>query len=72
MPSSRATPMPANSICESAVTIPMTRMPPPDSKLSLTKEEITLIREWIQQGAPWQQHWSFVPVQDVDVPQFES
>jgi hypothetical protein len=37
------------------------QMPPPDSNKSLTPEEIGLIRQWIEQGAPWAQHWSFVP-----------
>ena len=37
-------------------------MPPPDSGLSLSPEEIDIIflRRWIEEGAGWQQHWSFV------------
>ena len=35
-------------------------MPPPDSNLSLTKEEIKTVRQWIAEGAKWEQHWSFV------------
>ena len=39
-------------------------MPPPDSGKELTKEQIELIRRWIDQGADWPQHWAFVsPVQ---------
>ena len=45
------------------------RMPPPDSKLSLTAEEIAIIRRWIEQGAEWKQHWSFLPVQAASVPE---
>jgi len=35
-------------------------MPPADSGKSLTQEEIDLIRKWIEQGANWQEHWSFL------------
>jgi len=36
------------------------RMPPPDSGKELSAEEIEQIGRWIDQGAPWQEHWSFV------------
>ena len=39
------------------------RMPPPDSNKRLTPAEIELVRQWIKQGAAWQEHWSFVPPQ---------
>lgn len=35
------------------------RMPPRDSGLSLSATEVELIRAWIEQGATWDQHWSF-------------
>ncbi len=35
-------------------------MPPPDSKLSLTKSEIAKIRAWIDGGAKWEGHWAFL------------
>lgn len=44
------------------------RMPPPDSKLSLTKKEKQLIERWIKQGAKWDQHWAFVPPKKVAIP----
>ena len=38
-------------------------MPPPHAKKeSLTKEEVALFRRWIEQGAPYQGHWSFEPL----------
>ena len=40
---------------------PDERMPPPDSKLALTDQQIASIRDWIEQGAHWQQHWAFIP-----------
>jgi hypothetical protein len=40
---------------------PDERMPPPDSKkLPLTAEEIELVRRWIDQGAQYDTHWSFL------------
>ena len=40
---------------------PDIRMPPPESKLELTTEEIQLIEKWIQQGAEYEGHWAFIP-----------
>ena len=36
------------------------RMPPPWSERELTKPQVELIRQWIEQGAKWQRHWSFI------------
>mgnify|MGYP005629961065 FL=1 len=38
------------------------KMPPQDSKLSLSPSEIELIKQWISQGARWNNHWSFEKV----------
>ena len=35
------------------------RMPPAHSKRPLNHEQIATLRQWIQQGAAWDQHWSF-------------
>lgn len=35
------------------------RMPPPEANVDLTDEQIQLIGRWIEQGAEWQDHWSF-------------
>jgi hypothetical protein len=35
------------------------RMPPPDSQRQLSAEQITLLKRWVEQGAVWQEHWSF-------------
>jgi hypothetical protein len=37
------------------------RMPPPESNLQLSEKEIQLLRQWIDSGATWDQHWSFRP-----------
>ena len=36
-------------------------MPPVKSKKKLTAEQKELIKRWIEQGAKWQAHWSFIP-----------
>lgn len=40
---------------------PALRMPPVASHLSLTPPEIALVRTWIEQGAKYEKHWSFIP-----------
>lgn len=35
------------------------RMPPPESKLSLTEAEKQLIEVWLETGAPYAKHWAF-------------
>ena len=47
------------------------RMPPEASKRSLTQPQIALIRRWIEQGARYEQHWSFQPIRAVAVPNVE-
>src|SRR5436305_10125118 len=36
------------------------KMPPPDSGKKLTPREIELLKRWIEQGAEYAQHWSYV------------
>src|SRR5712664_3562731 len=44
-------------------------MPPPDSNLSLTKEQKETLQRWIAEGAQYQPHWAFIPPPDsVHVP----
>ncbi|HCR28846.1 MAG TPA: hypothetical protein DIV79_02360 [Opitutae bacterium] len=47
-------------------------MPPADSELSLTDEEIAKLRQWISEGADWSQHWSFEPVDRPELPEVEN
>lgn len=50
---------------------PDLKMPPPDSGHELTAEEIAVLRRWIELGAEYETHWSFVPPQRADVPQID-
>jgi hypothetical protein len=45
------------------------RMPPEDP--ALTAEQIEVLRRWIDQGAPWQDHWAFEPLAAPTVPAVE-
>ncbi|HVC94179.1 MAG TPA: DUF1553 domain-containing protein [Pirellulales bacterium] len=51
-----------------ASTDPDERMPPVDSGRKLSAEQIELVRRWIEQGAKWQGHWSFIPPRRPSVP----
>jgi len=46
-------------------------MPPPDGEHHLKPEEIALIKRWIEQGAEWQRHWSFLTLSRPDLPEIE-
>ena len=43
-------------------TDPEEKMPPPKSKLSVTGDEISILRDWIESGGEVQGHWSFIPI----------
>jgi len=43
-------------------------MPPPESKLILTAREKALILKWIDQGAEYKEHWSFIAPKAVSLP----
>lgn len=54
---------------------PDERMPDPKSNKKLTDRQIALIKEWIEQGAPWRGHWAYLKltrpaVPDVSDPSF--
>jgi hypothetical protein len=49
-------------------TEPTERMPPPTSHLKLDAHEKELIKQWIEEGAEWQEHWGFVAPVRPEVP----
>ncbi len=44
-------------------------MPPPEAHKTMKPEEIALIKQWIQEGAAYELHWSFNPLKRPDVPE---
>ena len=54
----------ANSEIYSRITAsdPDIAMPPVKSNSAVTEKERDVIRRWIEQGAMWENHWSFSPV----------
>ncbi len=49
-------------------TDPDVMMPPPDSNKSLSADEKQVLAAWIEQGAGYERHWAYVPVQRPAVP----
>lgn len=47
-------------------------MPPPASNLTLSANEKEIIKKWINQGAEWKKHWSFIPVKEPQKPALAS
>jgi hypothetical protein len=43
-------------------------MPPPKANKKLKPEQVATLKKWIDQGANWGQHWSFVPPKRPSVP----
>ena len=43
-------------------------MPPPSSKKSLTPRQKEILRQWVAEGAEYQKHWAFEPIQKTAPP----
>ena len=43
-------------------------MPPPEVKKPMTPEEKELIRRWLEEGADWTEHWSFLTPEKTEPP----
>lgn len=44
------------------------RMPPPDSGRKLTPDQIATLTKWVEQGAEWKGHWSFIRPEKSSLP----
>ena len=44
------------------------RMPPPEGPKQLTAKQIATLKQWIDQGAEYQPHWSFIPPREIEPP----
>lgn len=49
-------------------TDPEVKMPPPDSHRSLTPPQIETLVRWVKEGAPYDKHWAFKPIERPPVP----
>ncbi len=43
-------------------------MPPPKDGKPLTKVQIDLLARWVKDGAPWKNHWAFIPPEKPALP----
>ena len=51
---------------------PDLRMPPAETGKSLSAAQIKLVEQWIQEGAPFQDHWAFEPIKKPKLPQVDN
>jgi hypothetical protein len=49
-------------------TDPDVQMPPPHAKIPLSSEQKAILAQWIRQGAPYREHWAFLPPKRPPVP----
>jgi mono/diheme cytochrome c family protein len=74
LPSGRVAVVPGKSDASALVeriasADPERMMPPPRSHKTLKKEEVEILRRWVDEGAKWAAHWAFVPPKRPAVPQ---
>lgn len=43
-------------------------MPPPESKKTLSAAQVETLKQWISEGARFEEHWAFEPIVDPKVP----
>src|ERR1700722_8427884 len=51
---------------------PEEMMPPPRANKKLTAKQIEILQKWVEQGAAWGQHWSFVKPSRPTVPRIRN
>lgn len=50
-------------------TDPDFMMPPPDAPKQLDVEEIQMLSQWVEDGAQWENHWSYEPIKARELPE---
>lgn len=50
-------------------TDPEWMMPPPEMNKPLKPSQVEVLKEWLQQGAPNEQHWAFITPQEQPLPE---
>src|SRR5438067_2579336 len=61
--------LPGSLVWERITTDEADRRMPPDGKAQpLTAKQIATLKAWIEQGAKWEEHWSFVPPAKPPIP----
>lgn len=53
-------------------TDPEVRMPPAETNKPLTEQQISLLKQWVAEGAEYQDHWAFRRVERPPVPMIEN
>ena len=48
---------------------PAVKMPPEEFDKTLEENEIALVRDWLRQGANWELHWAFEPIESPEIPE---
>ena len=48
---------------------PEVMMPPPESNLKLSEQEVAVLTRWIEQGAEYKPHWAFIKPEEPEVPE---
>jgi len=49
-------------------TDPDLRMPPPEAHKEISPRQLALLEKWIEQGAKYEEHWSFIPPAKAELP----
>ncbi len=44
-------------------------MPPPKHNKPLKPEQVIVLKKWVEEGAQWQKHWSFIPPERPALPE---
>jgi Protein of unknown function (DUF1549)/Concanavalin A-like lectin/glucanases superfamily/Planctomycete cytochrome C len=52
----------ASELMRRIVASDQDRMPPAKSNLTISKEEVELLRRWIDEGAEYKKHWAYLPL----------